>query len=87
MAKKTKKKSELTSAQRKVLKDASSSVNRAFVAARKKVRAAGIRPDDEGTFCFASPRGHCPGFVRPKSGGLICARPRCRHSFLRHNVF
>ena len=41
MPKKTKKRSELTSAQKKVLKSASNSLNRAFVAARKKIRAAG----------------------------------------------
>jgi hypothetical protein len=82
-----KNKSELTSAQRRVLKDAAASLNRAYAQARKKIAAAGIRRNEEDTtFCLASPRGHCASFKPPKHG-FRCARPGCGHFFSRHNVF
>jgi hypothetical protein len=85
-AKKKTTNTELTSAQRKVLREAAASVNRAYSEARKAVAAAGIRRDQDETFCLQPPRNHCPSFKPPRQG-FRCARPRCGHSFFRHNVF
>jgi len=79
--------SDLTTAQRNVLKNAAASLDRAYAQARKKVAAAGIRRNEEdSTFCLASPRGHCGSFKPPKHG-FKCARPGCGHFFSKHNVF
>jgi hypothetical protein len=82
----SKKKTELTGAQKKALREASSALNEAYAAARKKVAAARIPVDEDALFCLVSPRGHCKQFLPPKRG-FICARAGCRHSFARHNVF
>ena len=80
--------SALTSAQKKVLREASASVDKAFATARKTVAAAGIkRSDDEGsTRCLRPPDGHCEAFQPPKRG-ILCARPGCKHAFTKHDVF
>ena len=86
----TKEKPVLTSAQRKVLKEAGASVDQAYAAARRAVLAAGIQRGDEGegTACLLAPRGHCRSFQPPRRGVSIrCARPGCGHSFTKHDVF
>ena len=81
-----KKTAELTSAQKKVLKDASASLDRAYAEARKTLRAAGIPPQEGGTVCLLPPRFHCKSF-KPPVRGFRCARPGCGHPFTRHDVF
>ena len=81
-----KKKSVLTTAQRKALKDATASMARAYAEARKSLAAAGFEFGNESTFCLASPAGHCE-FFKPPRHGIACARPRCGHPLFRHNVF
>ena len=85
MARKAKR--ELTSAQKKALKGAQAHLAKAYAQARKRLSAAGIRNENGGTACLASPLGHCKAFKQPTSPGLRCARPRCGHSFFRHDVF
>lgn len=77
----------LTSAQKKALKQAATTLDRAYADARRALRAAGIvRPDEGSTACLAPPRGHCRSFKPPRTG-IRCARPGCGHSFARHDVF
>jgi hypothetical protein len=83
-----KKKRVLTSDQRKALSDASASMARAYAEARRSLSIAGVQRDEEGTSCLAPPSGHCKSFLPPKRPPFIrCARPRCGHSFFRHDVF
>jgi hypothetical protein len=83
-----KKKKVLTSDQRKALKDASATMARAYAEARRILSAADFERDNGDTRCLQPDNGHCPFFQRPKHGPFIrCARPRCGHSFFRHNVF
>ncbi len=81
------KRPKLTSTQSKALRKATTSLDRAYAAARKTLSAAGIeRVDDSGLRCLASPPGHCRAFKPPRQG-IRCARPGCGHSFARHDVF
>ena len=81
---------DLTSAQKKVLREAAASLDQAYATARKAISAAKIeRPDDGGsTACLQPPTGHCKSFMPPKKGPSIrCVRPGCGHSFAKHDVF
>jgi hypothetical protein len=82
-----KEKPALTGTQKKVLREARASLDRAYSTARRTLRAAGFeRDDDGGTVCLRPPRGHCRSFVPPRRG-IFCARPGCRHAFSKHDVF
>jgi hypothetical protein len=77
---------ELTSEQKRALRDAASSMERAYKEARLTLKAAGIRRGNpEGsTRCLQPPAGHCRAYQQPATG-LRCKR--CGHSFFRHDVF
>jgi hypothetical protein len=77
----------LTSSQKKALRQAGRSLERAYREARRNLAAAGVtRRNSEGSFrCLLPPAGHCREFQRPAEGGLRCKR--CGHSFFRHDVF
>lgn len=40
--------------------------------------------DEEGMRCF---RCSCEGFVAPRRGAFVCARPGCGHRFALHDVW
>jgi hypothetical protein len=80
----------LTEEQRKILDEADAAVTRTYQEIRAKLLAAGWpEPTNGSSQCLVC---DCEAFLPPTPGPghgnpLLCARSRCGHSFIRHDVF